>query len=321
MDTIEHEGFIELIVNFDEFIDFLRPENKNKLHPYIGSKSNRLIYRGQPDSRHSLVPSLFRDTFEYSSFSKNYTDLCFAQFCYLKSFIHACDLNAVPIPNDSYDLREKSLKNFDDSMIFNPSIWPDKSIYELLAFAQHYGYRTELLDWSYNPLVALYFAASGAICSYSYTKNYGSVHTNSLSIWVFDTEKKYLLNQKGQNNFEIIDVPRAANINVSSQQGCFTLIRQRFQRDEKLEFQDNRITNVRLLDDLMRENQQKQGLLKITTSHLEALKIFNFCNDYSINAATLFRGADGAARYANESIEISRFARGTGQKFSDGIPI
>lgn len=318
MNTVQHDGFIELIVNFDEFIDLLRPENKVKLHPYIGSKSTRLIYRGQSNSEHSLVPSLFRDTFEYSDFSKNYTDLCFAQFCYLRSFIHACDLNAVPIPNDSYVLREKSLKEFDDRIAFNSFSWPDESIYELLAFAQHYGYRTELLDWSYNPLVALYFAASVAVRAYN--KDYSLVQKNNLSIWVFDTEKKYLLNQKGKNNLEIIDVPKAANRNISSQQGCFTLIRQEFHRNEKLQFKDGVIQNVRLLDKLMSINQQ-QGLLKITLSHQEVLKVLKFCDDYSINAATLFRNADGAARYANESIEISRFARGTGQNFNDGMPI
>lgn len=315
MMSTSEDGFIELTVNFDELIDLLRPENKDKLHPYIGAKNTRLIYRGQTNSKHLLVPSLFRDTFKHS---KKYEDLYLAHSIYLQTFIQGCDLSAVSLPNDSYELRE-AVKKFDDWGVFDSSIWPNKSIYELLAFAQHYGYKTELLDWSYNPLVALYFAASGAICFYE--ESYKSVNENSLSIWVFDTDKKYRFNQNNQNNLEIIDVPRAANVNVSSQQGCFTLIRQRFNRNQELKFQDNHFTNIKLLNDLMRENKQEKGLLKITISHIEALKIFNFCNDYSINAATLFRGAYGAARYTNECLAKRNFERGTGQKSGDGIPV
>lgn len=314
MKEINHEGFVELIVSYEEFIELIRPDNKEKLSSYIGAANHKLIYRGQSDSNHLLIPSLFRDVFEYSSFTNTFNDLCFFQFAHLKSFVAGCDTNAVAIPNDSYEFREKYLADYNSSAAYDSRSWPDKALYELLGFAQHYGYPTELLDWSYSPLVASYFAASGVI------SNRESSLDGYMSVWVFDLEKKNLLNDHRRTNFEVINIPRSLNLNISSQQGCFTLVRQDINRNQKITYADKRIQEMRLLPDLMAEKRQN-GLLKLTISNKNSLEILEFCDSYSINAASLFRGPHGAAQYAIEGINKNRFASKNSLSIKGSIPL
>lgn len=313
MEIVQHSGFKELIVSFEEFIDLIRPENKKKLGQHIDSANHKLIFRGQSDSEHELLPSLFRDTFEYSKFSSTFGGLCFLEFVFLKTFVAGCDLNAVPVPNDSYEFRKKYLDDFPDEVVFDSSTWPNQALYELLALAQHYGYPTDLLDWSYSSLIACYFAASG-VSERNLDLN------KSMAIWVFDLEKKHILNSHNKINFEVIDVPRSLNLNISSQQGCFTLVRQNISRNSSLTYSGKRVNEVKLLSDLMAEKKQN-GLLKLTLSNKHIIELLEFCESYSINAASLFRGPYGAAKYAVENINLNRFAANNEQSIRGTMPL
>ncbi|OKY26206.1 FRG domain-containing protein [Thalassotalea sp. PP2-459] len=94
-----------------------------------------------------------------------------------------------------------------------------KNKLEWMIQAQHHGVPTRLLDWSSNPLKALYFAVENP----KYDHVNGSVYVLSLSSWAPTPEKVDADSIITMKAFFPVNI----NDRIASQEGCFTLFPQR----------------------------------------------------------------------------------------------
>lgn len=153
-----------------------------------------MIYRGQRLTSWGLVSSLHRTALVRSiSQLKNYAD------------------HMLPQVHDSLEAwvgRSWDLKN-------------SLGLAEFLAFLQHNGFPTPLLDWTESPYVAAYFAFEGV--------NHFKPQTEDVAIFAFN-QKAWVSTFKQNYDFadftphvSILRPRRVGNHKLVTQQGCFTV--------------------------------------------------------------------------------------------------
>lgn len=142
-------------------------------------KSGSWLFRGHQSAHYTLIPSIGRKQFtRAASFEKN---------------------------------EQQLLKQFKESVISYLPYIP-KSDWEWLALAQHHGLPTRLLDWSYNPLIALFFAVE--------------VYAEENSV-VYAVNIRNEINLETDHPFTIKKVkrytPPLISERIKGQSGCFTI--------------------------------------------------------------------------------------------------
>jgi hypothetical protein len=281
--------------------DFEQPfQNANELWEalsptrHLFPEPSKLIFRGQADASWFLVPSVLReDKDQEIPVSEILRGMATAdmrvahELNLITAFCEHCDQVGVRIPGDSIKFREGLRRQENGRYFFSPGDWPNRELFEVMAFAQHHGIPTRLLDWCRNPYVAVYFAVESALKRYKEWKT-----KRRLAIWVINIERIAL----HRETVEIVNPPGSVSPYLAAQSGLFTVQRVSGGRNQAVEMKS------------LEEEFKAAGapdIRKLTAPVTESVRLYDLCGRIGVSAASLFPGADGAARAVRDDIRAA----------------
>ncbi|MBN20373.1 MAG: hypothetical protein CL678_03720 [Bdellovibrionaceae bacterium] len=164
-----------------------------------------------------------------------------------------------------------------------------------LAYLQHHGFPTPLLDWSHSPYIALFFAFSEITPKTS--------ETGKVSLWVFNYLK---WTQTFRQTYDYTDTTPHVSILRPKSMGNE---RQLIQQGNEFMF-----TNVDDIAGHIQENEKGKGetyMEKYNLSVKERNLIMEELEVMGINRFSLFRTTDALCSYLKESLFRSSIAGGS----------
>lgn len=246
--------------------------------------ANQFVYRGLCDKAYTLLPGIFRkqtDTIDGHAI-ENDTYLAWAnEKDLLYSFMHEAS-GILTIPTD--DLLH----------------WAE--------YAQHYGVPTRLMDWSSNPLAALYFACrdnittDGAVWLLHKTnyKRFLASRTRAHKEKTISKIVEEIFNETSDVEHPILYTPYYGDSRMSAQGSYFMVWGILRNPLERMLSADDLQMNLPETDDGSRTygKEQEEGLLFRFNIYADCKQpLLHELDTVGINEKTLFPGLDGIGRY------------------------
>jgi len=312
----------------------------------------QIIYRGHSKSpEYKLVPTALRDVRiglgqpiihrlfclaqvppnpGHSDYNPTYTNFDFAE---KKIYTEFSDI--LESQGHSFALCQRNpFWQFSDQ---GDEFWPSCHILPVITVAQHFGLPTRLLDWTTNPLVAVYFAAIGACQQPKSTQESNSKF--SVVVFRYDQPRLSRLGaayrnarkrQIEENGYleaydspkfhydylpEIVKIGAFGNENMKAQRGLFTIIPGKFgqeiyNKDAKgyehiFELMSNTINEYPPHEEM--GNLLEDPFVVINELSTEcAIEALDYVGRCGVDGASLFPGPSGACKQILDKANIWR---------------
>lgn len=204
----------------------------------LSSNSELILFRGQA-TKGNLLPSICRD-------------------------------------NPSVDTTDSEKETLNELRRMGSSLLESSNVsdWELLVVAQHFGLKTRLLDWSSNPLTALWFACSDYKSGDAYVYIlYADDYVHDSDVGPFETGATRVFR------------PNLNNPRVVAQHGWFT--------SHKFS------TKAKKFVALEKNNKMKSSVVELRIAEDKRESMLKALDRHGINSQTLFPDLEGLCKYLN----------------------